>query len=344
LSNAFDTLKPLQNVEDKRKGKNMFMFGWCEDCQAIAIEGLCPKHGETRPIPTINKVDVCPLPEFEKEFLNDHLDGLTLGDRIFIVYGDRSSRKLVVALDKPLVEIKVKKDSVDFISLVKGEVIGMEPDSFWDANSYRLDRLTKVSKSFARQELKSNKNAIILFSAGKDSVVLAHLLQERGLKKVFIDTGIEFPETYAFIDVLKKQGWDIDVAKAETSFFTLLPKMGYPQYGHRWCCKTQKFGPSEKYIKEHFGEEQVLVFDGERRWESLYRLHEPFKRQNRHILNQYNVHPMIDWTAMDAWIYTWRNRLPVSELYYYYDRGGCWPCPFGLMYRSFIMEHAYPKL
>jgi 3'-phosphoadenosine 5'-phosphosulfate sulfotransferase (PAPS reductase)/FAD synthetase len=320
------------------------MFGWCEGCQAIAIEGLCPKHGETKPIPTINKVDVCPLPEFEKDFLNDQIDGLTLGNRLFILYGDRQTRKLIVALDKPLVEIKVKKDGVDYVPLVKGEVMGMDPDALWDANSYRLDRLTTVSKSFAKQELRSNKNALILFSGGKDSVVLSHLLQEHKLKKLFIDTGMEFPEVYAFIKVLKKQGWDIDTAKANTSFFELLPSMGYPQYGNRWCCKTQKFEPSQKYIQEHFGEEVVLVFDAERRWESLYRLHEPFKRQNRHIPQQYNVHPMIDWTAIDAWIYTWRNKLLVNELYLNYDRGGCWPCPFGLMYRSFIMKQAHPKL
>jgi len=322
----------------------VFMFGWCEGCRAIAIEGLCPKHGETRPIPTINKFDVCPLPEFEKEYLNDHMDGLKLGEGVFIVYGDRSLRRLVVALDKPLVEIKVKKEGVDFIPLAKGEMMGMNPDSLWDANSYRLNRLIKVSKSFARQELKLNKDAIVLFSGGKDSVALAHLLKRHGLKNVFIETGIEFPESYKFVDALKEKGWDIDIAKAEKSFFKLLPEMGYPQYGNRWCCKTQKFEPSEKYIKEHFGEKEVLVFDAERRWESLYRLHEPFKRQHRHILNQYNVHPMIDWTAMDVWIYIWRNKLPVNDIYRYYDRGGCWPCPFGLMYRGFIMEHAHPKL
>ena len=52
---------------------------------------------------------------------------------------------------------------------------------------------------------------------------------------------------------------------------------------------------------------------------------------------------MLAWTAMDVWIYTWKNKLPVNEIYHYYDRGGCWPCPFGLTYRSFVMEHAHPK-
>ena len=321
----------------------MNMFGWCENCRAIALEGWCSKHGETRPILAINKVDVCPLPEFEKEFLNDRMNGLRLGEGIFLVYGDRSLRRIVIALDKPLVEIKVRKDGVSFTPLAKGEVNGMNSDSLWDANSQRLSNLIRVSKSFAEQEIKSNKNAIISFSGGKDSVALAHLLEGYGLKKVFINTTIEFPETYRFVDALRKRGWNIDCAKAEKSFFKLLPKKGYPARRNRWCCKTQKFNPFERYVKEHFEQEKVLVFGAERRWESLYRMDEPFKRQHRHISTQYSVHVMLDWTAMDVWIYTWKNKLPVNEVYQYYDRGGCWPCPFGLTYRFFVMEHAHPK-
>lgn len=194
-----------------------------------------------------------------------------------------------------------------------------------------------------QQELESNQNAIISFSSGKDSVVLAHLLEEYGLKKVFINTIIEFPETYRFIEALRKKGWNIDCAKADQSFFKLLPKKGYPARRNRWCCKTQKFNPFERYIKEHFEQEKILVFGAERRWESLYRMDEPFKRQHRHISNQYSVHIMLAWTAMDVWIYTWKNKLPVNEIYHYYDRGGCWPCPFGLTYRGFLMEYAHPR-
>ena len=320
------------------------MFGWCNRCHAIALEGWCSKHGETRPIASINKVDLCPLPEYEKQFLNKHLDGLKLGDGVFLVYGDRYLRRIVVALDKPLLEIKIRKGGTSFTPLFKGQVKGMNPDSLWTANSERLGRLVRVAKSFADQELLNNKNAIISFSGGKDSVVLSHLLREYGLKKVLIDTTIEFPETYKFIKELKRRGWEIDIARAQKSFFKLMKKKGYPARKNRWCCKTQKFAPFENYIREHFGNKDVLVFGGERRWEGLYRMDEPFKRQHRHITNQYSVHIMLDWTAMDSWIYTWKNHLPVNEIYHYYDRAGCWPCPFGLTYRCFIMEKAHPKM
>lgn len=77
------------------------------------------------------------------------MSGLRLGEGIFIVYGDRLLRRIVIALDKPLVEIKVRKGGVSFMPLAKREVSGMNPDSLWDANSQRLSRLIKVSKSFA---------------------------------------------------------------------------------------------------------------------------------------------------------------------------------------------------
>jgi 3'-phosphoadenosine 5'-phosphosulfate sulfotransferase (PAPS reductase)/FAD synthetase len=323
----------------------MNMFGWCEGCQAIALEGWCSIHGETRPIPTINKIDLCPpLPEFEKEFLNDRMDKLQFGAGIFLIYGDRMYHRTLVALDKPLVEIKVRKDGVGVTPLIKGEVEGINPDSLWDANNKRINNLVKVSSSFARQELEQNKNAIISFSGGKDSMVLAHLLEDYGLKKVFIDTTIEFPETYKFINSLKEMGWDIDVARAEKNFFKLYPEKSYPRRKNRWCCKTQKFDPFEKYLKEHFREEPVLVFGAERRWESLHRMDQPFKKPHKHISNLYSCHIMLDWTAMDVWIYTWRNKLSVNEIYHYYDRVGCWPCPFGLTYRGFLMKCAHPKL
>jgi len=320
------------------------MIGWCEKCWSIALDGWCSMHGETKAIPAINALDVRPLPEFEKQFVNDHIQGLKLGDGIFIIYGDRQLRKIVIALDKPLVEIKLQGDNFNFTPLAKGYVKGMNPDSLFDANSQRLERLTKVSKAFAQQELESNKNALISFSGGKDSVVLVHLLKDYGLRKVFIDTTIEFPETYRFISYLKNEGWDIDTAKAKENFFRLFRLMGYPERRNRWCCKTQKFEPFERYIKEHFKGEPVLVFGGERRWESVYRIDEPFKRQHRYITNQCSVHPMLDWFAMDVWIYTWKNKLPVNELYNYYERAGCWLCPFGLTYRAFLMKHAHPRL
>ncbi|MCJ7816632.1 MAG: phosphoadenosine phosphosulfate reductase family protein, partial [Candidatus Aenigmarchaeota archaeon] len=245
------------------------MYGWCDKCEAITLEGLCSKHGETRPINSINSVDLHPLPEFEKKFLNKHLDGLELGDGVFLIYGDRIRRRKVVILDKPIAEIKLKKNDFYVTPFVKGKIKGMKKEAICEANKDRIERLTKIAKTFSRWEIESNGNSsIISFSGGRDSLVLAHLLEEFGLKKVFIDTTIEFPETYEFIKQLKNKGWDIDVVKAKTNFFELCKQKGFPSYKNRWCCKTQKFEPFSSYLKENYNGGRVTVFSGVRRWES----------------------------------------------------------------------------
>lgn len=360
------------------------MYGWCKECKAIAIEGLCSKHGETEPISDINSIEVQPLPEFEKQIINQYLEEeitetelrdkkavqvygqnyeklcdkrkkiintyfikgkkLKLGKGIFLVYNDRLYRRRMVCLNKPLVEIKLKKDGLHVKSFAKGEIKGMNKKSLCMVNEKRIHRLTKITKSIAKYQLKNNGEAIISFSGGKDSVVLSHLLKKFNLKNVFIDTTIEFPETHEFINELKENGWDIDIAKAKSNFFTLCKVNDYPAYKNRWCCKTQKFSPFSSYLEENFGDKKVLVFTGIRRWESLSRLEQPLEKPHKHITNQHTGQPILDWLSMDMWVYTWMNKLPVNKIYNYFDRNGCWACPFGLKYRLFLLQYSHPRL
>lgn len=320
------------------------MFGWCPKCNTVALEGLCSKHGKTIPISAINSVDIRPLTELEKKLINERTDELKLGDGIFLVYGDRMYRRKVVVLDKPLLELKLLKNEIHVKPLAKGKIEGMSIESLITANEDRINRLVSVATSFAKWELKDCENALISFSGGKDSVVLSHILAPFKLKNVFIDTTIEFPETYLFIKELSDKGWTIDITKASQSFFSLLNEKGYPSYKNRWCCKTQKLHPFAVYIKQQFGDQEVKVFSAERRWEALSRLDQPLRKKHKHIKNQDTIQLLLDWLTMDIWIYTWIHNLPVNKLYNYYYRGGCWVCPFGLRYRIFLMKYAHPRL
>lgn len=328
---------------DRRDRKGNTVYGWCDKCSAVAFDGICSKHGATKPLSSVNAMDVRFLTKFEKEMLNRHLSNLRLEDGTFLLYDDRMYRRKVVVLDKPLLEFKVIKSQLRIKSYTHGTFSGMKPSSLYDTNKNRMERLVKTAKSFSEIELEKTHNAIISFSGGKDSVALAHLLKDYGLKNVFIDTRIEFPETYRFVNELENKGWDIDIARAQANFFSLCKEKGYPKYKNRWCCKTQKFEPFSQYLEEKFGDEEVLVFTGERRWESLSRLQQPLKKPHKHIPNQLTFHPLIDWLSTDVWIYIWINELPVNELYRVFDRGGCWPCPFGLKYRSYLLKRTHPS-
>jgi 3'-phosphoadenosine 5'-phosphosulfate sulfotransferase (PAPS reductase)/FAD synthetase len=320
------------------------MFGWCSLCKAVALEGVCSKHGSTIPISSVASIDVRPLTELEKELINKGNNDLKLGDGIFLVFGDRMYRRKVVFLEKPILELRLLKDQLHVKPYTKGEISGMDIESLIAVNEKRMERLVSVSRSFAEFELGKNDNALISFSGGKDSVVLSHILKPFKLKNVFVDTGIEFPETYRFIERLKSDALDIEVVRAPHSFFSLLKEKGFPSYNNRWCCKTQKLHPFASYITKQFGNQEVKVFSAERRWEALSRLDQPFKKKHKYIKNQDTVQLLLDWLTIDVWIYIWANKLPVNDLYKYYYRGGCWVCPFGLRYRIFLMKFAHPKL
>ncbi len=320
------------------------MYGWCEKCRAIAIDGLCPQHGTTKPLSHVNAVDVHPLAPFEKAFFNERMSNMRLGDGLFLVYSDRIYRRKIVTLDSPLAEVQVVKNEIVVMPLARGEVKGMKLKAFLDINSLHLDRLVEVTKAFAQWELQHSKNAVISFSGGKDSIVLADILAEFQLTKVFIDTRLEFPETYAFIRSSAENGSKIDIARAKSNFFLLCQQKGFPKHGHRWCCKTQKFEPFAEYLNQSYDTEEVSVFSGERRWEGLYRMTQPLRKAHKHIPNQQTIQPLLDWFALDIWCYIWSKNLPVNHVYNFFDRAGCWLCPFGLEYRIFLLQFTHPKL
>ena len=66
----------------------------------------------------------------------------------------------------------------------------------------------------------------ISFSGGKDSTVLKHIAEEEfpGIKCVFADTGLEYPEIKEFVNSFK----NVETIKPKMSFLEVLKKYGYP--------------------------------------------------------------------------------------------------------------------
>lgn len=252
----------------------------------------------------------------------------------------------VVSLDEPIVSFKMHggsnpKMSVDDIRNNKktDEINGMDVQDLFNANEDRLNRLVDVSKSSAEYELSHhNGEALISFSGGKDSTLLADLLKEFRLKKLFVDLGVEFPETYDYFNLFS----DLDMVQADQDFITMCRSKGLPTLKNRWCTKEVKFDALRRYFSQF--DDDVLVFNGERKFESVSRMDQPFKRMNRYIPNQISIQPILDWLSLDVWIYTLINKLPVNDLYKYFDRVGCWACPFYGSGRQFFMQYTHPKL
>ena len=66
----------------------------------------------------------------------------------------------------------------------------------------------------------------VSFSGGKDSTVLLHLVREMysDVKGVFINTGLEYPETVRFVKTFD----NIDIIRPKMTFKQVCQKYGYP--------------------------------------------------------------------------------------------------------------------
>ena len=74
---------------------------------------------------------------------------------------------------------------------------------------------------------------MFLFSGGKDSTVLLHLVRSLfpEVPAVFVDTGLEYPEVRSFI----KSFDNVTVLRPEMPFNKVITEYGYPVISKRSC-------------------------------------------------------------------------------------------------------------
>jgi phosphoadenosine phosphosulfate reductase len=173
----------------------------------------------------------------------------------------------------------------------------------------------------------------VSFSGGKDSLVVLDLLSSitRDFTAVFIDTGLEHPQTRDYVKRLTaKRGIRLLTAHAGDAFDDNFPSFGPPAKDFRWCCKVCKLAPVTSLISEEFPE-GTLTVEGNRRLESFSRGHTELTEENPFVPGQTIVNPIRDWTALDVWLYIVMRDLPYNPLYDEdIERVGCWMCPSSL--------------
>ncbi len=78
----------------------------------------------------------------------------------------------------------------------------------------------------------------VSFSGGLDSTVLAHMVEQvlgRSVPRVFVDTGLEFPEIREFV-----HSFDVEVLYPECSFRDVILERGYPLVSKEVAAKIRK--------------------------------------------------------------------------------------------------------
>ena len=200
------------------------------------------------------------------------------------------------------------------------------------ANREYLQQLETKAVDFVKRTIRENsdKEVGVAYSGGKDSLVTLDLVLRADIKPkiLFVDTGLEFPETvdnvHLVIERYDLQLFDYDAGDA---FWHSMKHYGPPGRDFRWCCKSCKLGPTAILIKRNFPK-GVLAFIGQRGKESEQRYHKQDIWENPWVPGQLGASPIQKWNALEVWLHIFKYDLPYNPLY---DQGmariGCWLCP-----------------
>jgi phosphoadenosine phosphosulfate reductase len=206
------------------------------------------------------------------------------------------------------------------------------------ANAKFLEKREKQAINFIKEISYDHPDAFVLFGGGKDSAAVA-ILAKKALGTVpllFVDTTLEFPETYQFVERFSKiynlplmRDENGEYYRAEQDFFQLCERLGPPSIYCRWCCHIFKEQPVRRFINDHLKNHTDIMFlTGIRRNESRRRNNYTSIEPGKRVAGQTLIQPINDWSDLEVWLYTLWRGIEMNSLYELgHARVGCWPCP-----------------
>jgi len=325
---------------------------WCQNCDVPILGENCELCG--------SKGRDCAKdlkPMFDKE--------LELFEKLLRVKIPRSSfryRNRIIVGGKTYLTFRIDPQNEKLI-LVRGpidkeKVFATDNDIIERAIKANLGLLKEkeaITVEFIKKVCEDSSLNVVLFGGGKDSTLTA-ILAKAALGKIpllFIDTTLEFPETYIFIekftrtyrfDLLKDENDNFYSAKND--FFQLCERLGPPSIYCRWCCHIFKEQPVRYFLNCIKDKDIKVVFlTGIRRLESRRRGNFFQVERGKRIIGQTLFQPIIDWKDIEVWLYTFWKKIEINKLYELgHARVGCWPCPCAPPLMDFIRRITHPYL
>ena len=221
-------------------------------------------------------------------------------------------------------------------------------EEFIRSNREHLESIERNAVSDIRSFVsKKDVPVTVSFSGGKDSLAAYGLASKAlgDLTLLFIDTGLEFPETLEYADrFAAEHGLKMLKASAGNAFWDNVDTFGPPAKDFRWCCKVCKLGPVTELISKEFPKGTVTI-EGNRMLESFSRSDIGFVSRNPFVPNQTNLNPVRAWSAAEIWGYIWMRGLSYNPLYERdFERIGCYLCASCLASEWRNTERIHPDM
>ncbi len=218
-----------------------------------------------------------------------------------------------------------------------------------------LTQLEQLSLYLIREAAHHFRRPALLWSIGKDSCALLHLVRKAFLGRVpfplvHVDTGFKPPEMIEFRDRLARE-WGLELIVGQNTA-ALAAGETFPsgRCSRVECCGRLKTDALKATLAAHHFDAALVGIrrdeEGTRSKERFFSPRGPgaewnFREQPPEFWGQFQtefppgthvrVHPILHWTERDVWEYIRRENIPVVDLYFSRDGRrnrslGCWPC------------------
>lgn len=206
-----------------------------------------------------------------------------------------------------------------------------------------LDWLEAESIHILREVAAELQNPVMMYSVGKDSSVLLHLLMKAfypalpPIPLLHVDTGWKFSEMITFRDRRASEtGVELRTYMNPDGVAQGIGPVSHGATVHTDVMKTQALkqalgkwgfdaaiGGARRDEEKSRAKERIFSFRSEQhRWDP--------KNQRPELWNLYNtrihkgesvrVFPISNWTELDVWLYIYREKIPVPSLYFARER------------------------